>query len=209
MIIIDNSIITSMKNRPCISEMISFPDAGSTSVCIKLSSELIEENSTAAIFFSEFNTPNTKYINKLIPKNKTQQILTIKYNIDDPFYIPNVIEKLAPYVKYFAIDDFYNFILYKNYTFIREFMKRLRSLKEIYGVSIILVNQFRNVIKTNKYNFDTNDEIKSLYYEHLESFLDIRIGISKDESSNIYVNLIEEKKEEETTALEKLISNLR
>ena len=88
-------------------------------------------------------------------------------------------------------------------------MKRLRSLKEIYGVSIILVNQFRNVIKTNKYNFDTNDEIKSLYYEHLESFLDIRIGISKDESSNIYVNLIEEKQEEETTALERLIANLR
>lgn len=208
MINIDSKVIKSIKERPCIVEIVSFPDAGSTSACIKLGSELVEEDKAAAIFFSEFNKPNTEYINKLVEKSKAQQLLTIEYKADNLYFIPEIIERLASYVQYFIIDDFYNFILYKNYTFIRDFMKRLRISKIKNSIVICLVNQIRNVIKTNNYNFDTESEVKSLYFEHLEPFVDLRIGVSKDEYSNIYVDLIGEKKKEKSCSLSSLLSRI-
>lgn len=208
MINIDSKVIKSIKERPCIVEIVSFPDAGSTSACIKLGSELVEEDKTAAIFFSEFNKPNTEYINKLVEKSKAQQLLTIEYKADNLYFIPEIIERLAPYVRYFIIDDFYNFILYKNYTFIREFMKRLRSSKTKYSTVVCLVNQIRTVIKTKNYDFNTASEVKSLYFEHLESFVDLRVGVSKDEYSDIYVKLIGEKKEEKVCGLSQLLSRV-
>ena len=208
MINIDSKVIKSIKERPCIVEIVSFPDAGSTSACIKLGSELVEEDKTAAIFFSEFNKPNTEYINKLVEKSKAQQLLTIEYKADNLYFIPEIIERLAPYVRYFIIDDFYNFILYKNYTFIREFMKRLRSSKTKYSTVVCLVNQIRTVIKTKNYDFNTASEVKSLYFEHLESFVDLRVGVSKDEYSDIYVKLIEKKKEEKVCGLSQLLSRV-
>lgn len=208
MINIDSKVIKSIKERPCIVEIVSFPDAGSTSACIKLGSELVEEDKTAAIFFSEFNKPNTEYINKLVEKSKAQQLLTIEYKADNLYFIPEIIERLAPYARYFIIDDFYNFILYKNYTFIREFMKRLRSSKTKYSTVVCLVNQIRTVIKTKNYDFNTASEVKSLYFEHLESFVDLRVGVSKDEYSDIYVKLIGEKKEEKVCGLSQLLSRV-
>ena len=208
MINIDTNVIKSIKAKPCIVEIVSFPDAGSTSACIRLGAELVEEDKTAAIFFSEFNTPNTEYINKLVEQSKAQQLLTIQYKTDNLYFIPEIIERLAPYVQYFIIDDFYNFILYKNYTFIREFMKRLRSVKTKYSIVVCLVNQFRNVIKTKNYDFNTESDIKSLYFEHLEPFIDIRIAISKDDYNDIYVNLIGEKKEEKRCGLVDILSKI-
>lgn len=208
MINIDSKVIKSIKEQPCIVEIVSFPDAGSTSACIKLGSELVEEDKAAAIFFSEFNKPNTEYINKLVEKSKAQQLLTIEYKADNLYFIPEIIERLAPYARYFIIDDFYNFILYKNYTFIREFMKRLRSSKTKYSTVVCLVNQIRTVIKTKNYDFNTASEVKSLYFEHLESFVDLRVGVSKDEYSDIYVKLIGEKKEEKVCGLSQLLSRV-
>ena len=208
MINIDTNVIKSIKAKPCIVEIVSFPDAGSTSACIKLGAELVEEDKTAAIFFSEFNTPNTEYINKLVEQSKAQQLLTIQYKTDNLYFIPEIIERLAPYVQYFIIDDFYNFILYKNYTFIREFMKRLRSAKTKYSIVVCLVNQFRNVIKTKNYDFNTESDIKSLYFEHLEPFIDTRIVISKDHYNDIYVKLIGEKKEEKRCGLVDILSKI-
>lgn len=208
MIYIDNKILKSIKEKPCIVEIVSFPDAGSTSACIKLASELVEEDKAAAIFFSEFNTPNSEYVNRLVEQSKAKQLLAIQYKADNPYFIPDTIEQLAPYVQYFIIDDFYHFILYKNYTFIREFMKRLRSSKTRHGITICLVNQIRNVIKTKYYNFNTESEIKSLYFEHLEPFIDSRIGITKSINHDIYVKLIGEKKEEKKCGLSQLLSRI-
>ena len=208
MIKIDLNLIETIKNNPCIAEISSFPDAGTTSACIMLGSELIEEDKAAAILFSEFNTPGTEYINKLVKQSKAPQLLTIQYRADNTFFIPEIIGRLAPYTQYFIIDDFYNFILYKNYTFIREFMKRLRSLKQEYGIVICFVNQIRNVIRTDNYTFNTDSDIKSLYFEHLEPFVDLRIVVSKDQHNDIYVNLIGEKKEEKASGLGQLLSRI-
>ena len=208
MINIDRKILKSIKEKPCIVEIVSFPDAGSTSACIKLASELVEEDKAAAIFFSEFNTPNSKYINKLVEQSKTKQLLAIQYKADNPYFIPDTIERLAPYVQYFIIDDFYNFILYKNYTFIREFIKRLRNSKTRHGIAICLVNQIRNVIKTKHYDFNTESEVKSLYFEHLETFIDLRIGITKSTDNDIYVKMVGEKKEEKSCGLSSLLSRI-
>lgn len=208
MINIDTHVIKSFKTKPCIVEIVSFPDAGSTSACIKLGAELVEEDKAAAFFFSDFNTPNTEYINKLVEQSKARQLLAIRYKADNLYFIPETIERLAPYVEYFIIDDFYNFILYKNYTFIREFMKRLRSAKTKYSIVVCLVNQFRNVIKTKNYDFNTESDIKSLYSEHLELFIDIRIAISKDDYNDIYVKLIGEKKEEKRCGLVDILSKI-
>ena len=208
MINIDSKILKSIKEKPCIVEIVSFPDAGSTSACIKLASELVEEDKAAAIFFSEFNTPNSEYINKLVEQSTARQLLAIQYKADNPYFIPDIIEQLAPYVQYFIIDDFYHFILYKNYSFIREFMKRLRSPKTRCGIVICLVNQIRNVIKTKHYDFNTESEVKSLYFEHLETFIDLRIGITKSTDNDIYVTMVGEKKEEKSCGLSSLLSRI-
>ena len=208
MIKIDTNLIKKLKNNPCIAEISSFPDAGTTSACIILGSELVEEDKAAAILFSEFNKPNTEYIKKLVDEHKARQLLTIQYKADNTFFIPEIIEHLAPYTQYFIIDDFYSFVLYKNYTFIREFMKRLRSLKTKYNIVICLVNQVRNVIKSKNYNFNTESDIKSLYFEHLEPFVDLRIDVSKDQHNDIYVNLIGEKEEEKASSLAQLLSRI-
>ena len=208
MIYIDNKILKSIKEKPCIVEIVSFPDAGSTSSCIKLASELVEEDKAAVIFFSEFNTPNSEYINKLVEQSKAKQLLAIQYKADNPYFISDIIERLAPYVQYFIIDDFYHFILYKNYTFIREFMKRLRSSKTRHGIVICLVNQIRNVIKTKNYDFNTELEVKSLYFEHLEPFIDSRIDITKSVNNDIYVKLIGKKKEKKECGFSQLLSRI-
>ena len=87
-------------------------------------------------------------------------------------------------------------------------MKRLLSLKTKYNIVICLVNQVRNVIKSKNYNFNTESDIKSLYFEHLEPFVDLRIGVSKDQHNDIYVNLIGEKEEEKVSSLAQLLSRI-
>ena len=211
MIILDDNIMPVIsKTEGKIVELSSLPDSGATSACVYLCARYLEAHphEFSTIFFSEKNAPNLDYLSTLFFDNTKQRFLTALYDDKKGLSDLNFIAELAAHSSFIAIDDFYNFILHKNYTFVRNFMKQLLKISVGTNATIIIVNQNRYVIETKEYKFGTQSPTKTLYWEHLEPFVKIRLGVSKDADKNIHVRLLEKKEEPKKDNFSSFLSSM-
>lgn len=208
MIKIEKNVIAALKNESGIAEIISFPDSGSTSACLELASSLIDENEVSVVFFPNHNVPNPEYVKSIISDKKLSRIIIIQYDIKNITFVIETIEKLAHLAKFFIIDDFYSCILYKNYSLIRDLLKRFRLASKQQNGLICLVNQYRYAIKNNEYDFGGNAQIKSLYSEHITPFIFAQIQVQKDESHNIIMSLLQKKNKKQPAQFSQLLNSL-
>ena len=211
MILLDDKIMPILATREGkIIELSSFPDAGATSACVYLCAKYLEEHphEFSTIFFSEQNAPNLEYLSTLFFGDVKKRFLTVIYDKKAQQSNLKFIADIASQSSLVIIDDFYNFILHKNYTFVRNFMKQLLKISVETHATIIFVNQNRYVIESNDFKFATDQPIKTLYWEHLEPFVKIRLGISKDSDRNIHVNLLEKKEEPKKDSFTSFLSSI-
>ena len=209
MIIIEEQLIDLIKKRPGIIEISGLPDSGVTSGGIKLIQKLIaEEDMCAGAMFSSTNYPNMEYLTRLIPSHLTDKFIVLSYEPSKTDIFIPTIEKFSSNISYWLIDDFYHFLLYRNYTFIRDFLKGLELLSRSYGITIFIVNQYRYIVPSSDYEFVGNTPTKSLYIEHICPFISMRIGVEKDENKNITLRLIEKQKKKSPDSFLGLLNSL-
>lgn len=210
MIVIDDAVVNMLKSDTGVVEISGLPDSGVTSASIKLIDELIREEKDvcAAAMFSSTNTPNREYLSRLIPSNLKDRFIMLQYEpYSTDFFIPT-IKRFGPNISYWLIDDFYNFMLYKNYTFIRDFLKGLKLLSKQLGITVFIVNQYRYILPGTGYEFIGDAPTKSLYIEHISPFLCMRLKVEKDKNNNITLNLMEKQKEKSPDSFLKLLNSL-
>lgn len=187
-----------------IVEISSFPDTGATSACLYLCSKYLnlhpEELST--IFFSEKNAPNAEYLSTLFFREEVARATTVLYDTNEAKLNLDYLAEIAKYSSLIIIDDFYNFILHKNYTFIRDFMKKLLKISVESTATVVLVNQNRYIVDSREYKFGSTEATKTLYWEHLEPFVKIRLEVYKDDIRDIHIAMksIKEKPREDDFA---------
>lgn len=192
-------------------EIAGLPEAGSTTAAEVLLSNHVTRNaaiSIDAVCFSKENTPDQDYIKSIISEKASGRIIHAFYNRDNTDELLMLITGLAEACDAIVVDDFYNVLLYRKYTFIRGFMKSLRGIASKYGTKIFFINQYRHVIRNNSYLFDADEEYKTLYWEHLCQYVDGRITVSRDEDDNISMELKEQKNSVPKTSLENLLDQL-
>lgn len=211
MIILDDNIMPVIsKTEGKIVELSSLPDSGATSACVYLCAKYLEAHphEFSTIFFSEQNAPNLEYLSTLFFGDVKKRFLTVIYDKKTQQSNLKFIADIASQSSLVIIDDFYNFILHKNYTFVRNFMKQLLKISVGTNATIIIVNQNRYVIETKEYKFGTQSPTKTLYWEHLEPFVKIRLGVSKDADKNIHVRLLEKKEEPKKDNFSSFLSSM-
>ena len=211
MILLDDKIMPILATREGkLIELSSLPDSGATSACVYLCARYLEAHphEFSTIFFSEQNAPNLEYLSTLFFGDVKKRFLTVIYDKKTQQSNLKFIADIASQSSLVIIDDFYNFILHKNYTFVRNFMKQLLKISVETHATIIFVNQNRYVIESNDFKFATDQPIKTLYWEHLEPFVKIRLGISKDSDRNIHVNLLEKKEEPKKDSFTSFLSSI-
>lgn len=211
MIIPDDNIMQILeKKEGRIIELSSLPDSGATSACVYLCSRYLEEHpdEVSTIFFSEKNSPNLEYLSTLFFGDAQKRFLTALYNDEQVLSDQNFIAELAAHSSFIVIDDFYNFILHKNYSFIRNFMKKLLKISVETNATIILANQSRYVVETTEYKFGTQSPTKTLYWEHLEPFVKIRLEVYKDADRDIHIRLLEKKEEPKKDNFSSFLSSM-
>ena len=162
----DNSLDFLSQKGANIVEISSFPDTGSTSACLYLCSKYLnlhpEELST--IFFSEKNAPNAEYLSTLFFREEVARATTVLYDTNEAKLSLDYLAEIAKYSSLIIIDYFYNFILHKNYTFIRDFMKKLLKISVENATIIVLVNQNRYIVDSREYKFGSTEATKTLYW---------------------------------------------
>ena len=200
----DNSLDFLSQKGANIVEISSFPDTGATSACLYLCSKYLklhtEELST--IFFSVKNAPNAEYLSTLFFREEVARATTVLYDTNEAKLSLDYLAEIAKYSSLIIIDDFYNFILHKNYTFIRDFMKKLLKISVENATIIVLVNQNRYIVDSREYKFGSTEATKTLYWEHLEAFVKIRLEVYKDDNRDIHIAMksIKEKPREDDFA---------
>ena len=200
----DNSLDFLSQKGANIVEISSFPDTGATSACLYLCSKYLklhtEELST--IFFSGKNAPNAEYLSTLFFREEVARATTVLYDTNEAKLSLDYLDEIAKYSSLIIIDDFYNFILHKNYTFIRDFMKKLLKISVENATIIVLVNQNRYIVDSREYKFGSTEATKTLYWEHLEAFVKIRLEVYKDDNRDIHIAMksIKEKPREDDFA---------
>ena len=209
MIIIEKQLIALIKKRPGIIEISGLPDSGVTSGGIKLIQKMIDkEEMCAGAMFSSTNFPNMEYLTQLIPSSLTNKFIVLTYDpSNSDIFIPT-IERFGSDISYWLIDDFYHFLLYRNYTFIRDLMKGLDSLSRRVGITIFIVNQYRYIVPASDYKFVGDNQTKSLYIEHISPFLSMRLEAAKDNNKNIRLNLIEKQEKKSPDSFLGLLNSL-
>lgn len=209
MIIIEKRIADSIKNSPGLIEIAGFPDNGATSAGVKLIQSMVKEDDMyAGTMFSSTNFPNMEYLAQLIPSSLTDKILVLTYDpSNSDIFIPT-IEKFGSDISYWLIDDFYHFLLYRNYTFIRDLMKGLDALSRRLGTTIFIVNQYRYIVPASDYEFVGDNQTKSLYIEHIRPFLSMRLEAVKDKNKNIRLILIEKQEKKSPDSFLRLLNSL-
>ena len=209
MIIIEEPLIELIKKRPGIIEISGLPDSGVTSGGIKLIQKVIDkEEMCAGAIFSSTNYPNMEYLTRLIPSHLTDKFIVLSYEPSKTDIFIPTIEKFGSDISYWLIDDFYHFLLYRNYTFIRDFMKGLELLSRRLCITIFIVNQYRYIIPAKNYEFVGDSHMKSLYIEHIRPFLSMRLRVEKDENKNIYLSLIEKQEKKSPDSFLGLLNSL-
>ena len=210
MIVIDDAVVNMLKGDTGVVEISGLPDSGVTSASIKLIDELIREEKDvcAAAMFSSTNTPNLEYLSRLIPSNLKDRFIMLQYEPYSTDFFILTIKRFGPNISYWLIDDFYNLMLYKNYTFIRDFLKGLKLLSKQLGITVFIVNQYRYILPGAGYEFIGDAPTKSLYIEHISPFLCMRLKVQKDKNNNITLNLMEKQKEKSPDSFLKLLNSL-
>lgn len=186
-----NSLYFLSQKEPNIVEISSFPDTGATSACLYLCSKYLKlhPEDLSTIFFSEKNAPNAEYLSTLFFREEVARATTVLYDTNEAKLSLDYLAEIAKYSSLIIIDDFYNFILHKNYAFIRDFMKKLLKISMENAATIIIVNQKRYVVGSREYKFSSIEAIKTLYWEHLEPFVKTRLEVSKDNNRNIHITM--------------------
>ena len=208
MIKINNEILeyfNSDKDKKII-ELASFPENGATSSAMKLLSTIIGESELGMFLEREETARGAKYFNSFIDKEKQDNIIISSYK--DTEDLKNMIT-FIPNLDYIVIDDFYSCIYYKRYTYIKDLMRFLKTkINESENLTIIFLNQYRHIINNEEYNFDDSESsIKTLYWEHLEEFVDARLeSVRREDSNEIEVSL--KSKKEKKNAVDSFLSFL-
>ena len=212
MVDVSHEVTELLERKECgVYEIAGLPEAGTTTAAeVLLGNHVIASPFTSidAICFSKENAPDQGYIKSIISEEASGHVILGFYSRENTEELLMLISGLADACDAIVIDDFYNVLLYRKYTFIRSFMKSLKNIASAYGTKIFFVNQYRHVIKNDSYLFDVDEEYKTLYWEHLCQYVDGRITVSKDEEGNISMVLKELKKRGQKTSLENLLDQL-
>lgn len=189
MITLDSDVLKYVKNnKGKIIEIASFPEKGATSAAMYLLSSILEESEVGLFLEKEESARGAQYFNSFIDKSKENILIGSYCDRSD-------IESIASNVSdldYLVIDDFYSCILHKRFTYIKDMMRFFKQkILENPRLTIIFLNQYRYIINNDEYNFaQMNDSIKTLYWEHLEEFVDARFEVTKEDDTNdIYLKL--------------------
>ena len=81
-------------------------------------------------------------------------------------------------------------------------MKKLLKISVENATIIVLVNQNRYIVDSREYKFGSTEATKTLYWEHLEAFVKIRLEVYKDDNRDIHIAMksIKEKPREDDFA---------
>lgn len=190
-------------------EIAGFPETGATTAAEILLSKHVAADKEAidAICFAEENPPDEGYIKGILPGAAVGRIVHSFYRGNDTNTLLMLVKSMAEFSDVVVIDDFYHALMYKKYNFIRDYMKSLRNVALSHGVKILFVNQIRHVINNSTYQFATDEEYKTLYWEHISSYVDGRFSVTKDDNLDIHVDVKEVKSTAEKTSLENLLDS--
>lgn len=192
-------------------EIAGMPESGTTTAAEILLAEHIARNAqntvVDAICFAQQNAPNAEYIKNIVPEKAAARIVHGFYNRNDTNSLLLLVESLADACDVIVIDDFYNVLMYRRFNFIRNFMKSLKNIAAAHNAKILFVNQYRHVINNDTYCFATEEAYKTMYFEHLDQYVDGRLGVTKDDDNNIYMELKETKIRGQKSSLENILDS--
>ena len=191
MINISQNVINAFnQNTRIIAELVGLPGRGVSSSAISILKILSEQYNAATIYlYSSDSSMNHKMYKKLAARDT----LFYSYKPDESYCnLLDTIEMMASkldttnFKTYILIDDFARVILNLGYKNIKKFMSSLQILVIKYNLNIVFTNQFR-------YNLNQKEDggqYRILYENYLNSYLDFIIEVSKDNETDINVNLL-------------------